>query len=84
MNNQKGLASIFIVLILIVGLILGIYLVQQRQSLRTRANIDELSAFEIKDQLGQPLKCDTSKNPPECFTTTRDFSIRLKDINNLP
>lgn len=65
------------VIILLVGLIAGIYLVQQTQIFKPKAATNILNAFEITGPDGKALKCDGSTNPPTCETSSLEVTIKL-------
>ena len=65
------------IVVLLIGLIAGIFLVQQRQIFKPKASTSILSAFDITGPDGKQLNC-TSGNPPTCETSSLDVNIKLK------
>ncbi len=65
---------IFIVLIL-VGIAVGVYLVQVQQIFKSKAAINVNQAFEIKDSSGNVINCNGST----CYTNSQEVQIKLKD-----
>lgn len=70
------------VVILLVGLIAGIYLVQKTQIFKPKAAVGDriLNAFEITDSAGSQLPCQMEGDPPilTCQTSNLDVKIKLK------
>lgn len=70
------------VVILLVGLIAGIYLVQKTQIFKPKAAAGDkiLNAFEITDRDGSPLPCRMEGDPPTptCQTSNLEVKIKLK------
>lgn len=88
--SHRGFAlPIFIVLIallLVAGIGIGVYLLQNPQILKSRASTSPsvwLEAFEITDGLNKPVVCDSSKEVPVCNVSTVSVNFRLKDLNIL-
>ena len=65
------------VVVLIVGLAVGIYLVQKTQIFKPRAAGSIIQAFDITDTNGKKLDCNGSTDPPTCTTSTLDVNIKL-------
>lgn len=76
----KQIIGIIAVFVLVIGVGVGVYLVQRQQILKSRA-IGESGgfarAFVMKDASGSPIPCDYSKNPPECTTPSLDINVRV-------
>lgn len=66
-------------ILLLVGLALSLYLVQQQVLLRSKGAGEVTSAFEITDKEGNPLACSGDT----CETGSLDVQIKLKDIGVL-
>ncbi|MBI2017824.1 hypothetical protein HYS92_02130 [Candidatus Daviesbacteria bacterium] len=82
--NQKGLAHIILIIILVIGLIAVLYLVQHPQIFKPKASSNPvLDAFEIKDAEGNLLTCDSNASPPVCTTSTEEVTITVKDLEAL-
>lgn len=73
-NKRKKIFSIAALGLLLIGLGVGVILVGRQQLLRTRAEIDITSAFNIKDANGNPISCNNNV----CDTETLDVTIELK------
>lgn len=74
--------QIVAVVILLVGLIAGIYLVQKTQIFKPKAAVGDriLNAFEITDRDGNLLPCQMEGDPPTptCQTSNLEVKIKLK------
>lgn len=82
LNNQKGAAHILLIALLIVGLIVGVYLiVNQETNLKSKASGSIINAFDIRDANGKEVKCteNTTTGIPECEIETLEFTMGLKD-----
>lgn len=78
----KQIVGIIIIALLIIGVGVGVYLVRQQQTIKSRATVGPgnfVNAFEIKDQNGNVITCDSSTNPPTCNTSTLDITVKVKD-----
>lgn len=63
----KQIIGIIVSVILIAGVGVGVYLVRQQQTIKSRAAAGSfVTAFEIKDKNGNIINCDSSTNPPTC------------------
>lgn len=71
--------NILITLILLIGIAVGVILVQRQQILRSRADVDIQNAFEIRDNEGNSLECADNT----CLTESLDIQIKIKDLNSL-
>lgn len=71
--------NILITLILLIGIAVGVILVQRQQILRSRADVDIQNAFEIRDNEGNSLECVDNT----CKTESLDIQIKIKDLNSL-
>lgn len=82
--SKKQIISFVMMIILMVGIPVGVLLVQKTQILKSKASSSPiLDAFEIKDANGNLLTCDGNTNPPTCTTSTLDITIRVKDLDAL-
>lgn len=82
--SRKQIIGIALVVLVMVGAALGIYLLQQQQRIKSKASGGSfVNAFEIKDQNGNIISCDTATNPPTCTTSTLEVKVRVKDVNPL-
>lgn len=78
----RQIIGIVAVSILIIGVGVGVYLVQRQQTLKSRAAGGPgnfVTAFELQDASGSAIPCDTSKDPPEC-TIARPAASPWLDI----
>lgn len=73
---QVNLFQILIVFVLVVGLVLGIYLVTHPQIFKSRAATDILQAFEVTDEQGNQVPCINGV----CRTHSLKLNIRVKDL----
>lgn len=83
---QKGVIShILLFVLLIAGIVIGLYLVQRPQIFRSRANEGSqiVSIMEMKDSNNKDIHCNTSTTPPVCETETQNISIKIKDFDLL-
>lgn len=84
MLNQKGVVHILTVLLLIVGISIGVYMVQKQQIFKSKAaSAPIVEALEIKDSEGKIVNCDSNTNPPTCNISNPNISIKIKDPNAL-
>src|SRR3989344_1327262 len=92
MYNQKGLAQVVVLLIILLGLGVGVYLVQQQTKLRSRAS-QEGTRIQFVDSSGNSIDKTTSRNVkvkvifspspkeiPQPFTYTKDWSVDWEKI----
>ena len=82
----KQIIGIIAVSVLIIGIGVGVYLVQRQQILKSRAAAPAgnfVNAFELTDAKGSPIPCNDSTDPPTCTTPTLDINVRVKDLNPL-
>lgn len=70
------LKSLLIIILLLAGLVVGVYLVQTKQIFKSRAFTDVNEAFEMTDDLGNNLKCGGDT----CETESLRVNIRIKDV----
>ena len=78
--GAKQMIAIIVVFVLLVGLGVGVYLVQRQQTIKSKASAGSfVNAFEIKDSNGNVITCDGSTYPPTCTTPTLDISVKVKD-----
>lgn len=88
--NQKGATHLLLLAFLIIGLVVGIYLVSKGSTnTKTKASASVVSAFEIRDGNGKEVTCtkNTTDGVPICETETLDFTIAVKDpkvLQSLP
>lgn len=76
---QISKLQLIVVVILLVGLVVGLYLVQRTQIFKPRATGETiLNAFDITDVNGSPLPCRMEGNTPTCDTSSLDVKIKLK------
>lgn len=83
-ENQAGFIQILFILLLLIGMGIALYLVQNPQILKSRASgASFVNAFEFKDKDGNLISCDSSTTPPTCTTKTLEINVRIKDVNAL-
>ncbi len=84
--SQKGSVNILLLIILIVGLAVGVWLVQNsRTNLKSSASGNITSALDIRDANGKEVKClQNASGIPECEIETLDFTVAVKDPSLLP
>ena len=76
----KQIIGIIATALLIIGVGVGVYLVRQQQTIKSRASAGSfVDAFEIKDKNGNIINCDSSTNPPTGNTSTLDITVKVKD-----
>lgn len=73
-NNKLRLISL---IVLIIGLIVGVFLIQKPQIFKSRANIDVSSAFSISGNQGESVNCSGNT----CETEATDVTIEVIDPN---
>lgn len=83
--NKKQIIFLLIFLILLLGLVISIYLVQRQQVFKSKATVNMLNAFEIKDDKGNIINCTPAvgDQPPICETGSLNINIKVKDVNSL-
>ncbi|OGE18342.1 hypothetical protein A3F00_00055 [Candidatus Daviesbacteria bacterium RIFCSPHIGHO2_12_FULL_37_11] len=77
-KNQK--LQLITLAILVIGLGVGVYLVQTKQIFKPKASTNLYSAFDVTDQNGNPIDCDQSGN---CNTNSLNVKFRLENIEAL-
>lgn len=85
-SNQRGVANLALVAVLVVGLVVGLYLLKnQNTNTKSKASASIISAFEIKDANGKISQCqeNTPNGVPICEIETLNYTITLKDPNVL-
>ncbi len=83
-GSQAGFVQVLFILLLLAGIGIALYLVQNPQILKSRASGGSfINAFEFKDKDGNLIKCDSSTTPPTCTTKSLDIQVRVKDVNAL-
>lgn len=70
--------QIFLMLLLLLGITIGVFLVQRQQILKSRAQQAQ-DAFVITNPEGSPLPCSGTT----CETQSLDVQIKVKDLNSL-
>jgi len=71
--------QILIAVILIAGIVGGVYLIQHPQIFKSKAGQTIYNAFEITDDTGNAIPCIENN----CNTDSLDVNIKIKDINAL-
>lgn len=87
LSNQKGIIGhVLLIVILILGLIVGVYLIKNPTIFKSKAaNPPILDALKITDTADPPneLNCNGAVNPPSCEITSPDVIFTIKDIDAL-
>lgn len=71
--------NLVLLLFLVVGLAIGVFLIQRQTNLKSKASSSFVSAFTITDGSGNVINC-TSDNPPVCTTSTLNVNVKVKDL----
>lgn len=81
--NQKGVVHILPIIIILMGIVAGVYFIQKEGFFlfkpKASGGAEIIEALELTDANGNKLECDTSVNPPTCFTSTLDVNVKVKD-----
>lgn len=84
--NQSGIVHILPLILILIGIIAGVYLIQKNEMLTYKSNASQseiCSALSITDRNGKDLECDCGQTPPVCKTKSLDINIRVKDKTGL-
>lgn len=77
-NNQKGVAHILAIIILLLGILAGIHLIQKTQIFKSRANIEDvdlsLQPNQINAVSGQELTVNV-------FSNTHNYAVSAAEVN---
>lgn len=75
---KANLKSIIILFLILVGIVVGVYLVQVKHIFKSRAFTDVNEAFEVTDDQGNSLqdKCGGDR----CEVESLRVNIKIKDI----
>lgn len=76
---RTNIKSIIIALLLILGVVVTVYLAQQRQILKSRAVDDASTLIEITDEQGNQLQPE-SPGSSNFKTNSRNLRIQVKDF----
>lgn len=79
LKSQK--TQLILLAILVVGLAVGIYLVQTQQIFKPRATQSQYDAFTVTSN--EPGKTVTKTGPNTYSTDTLNVNIKLQDLNAL-
>lgn len=71
--------QIIILLILLLGLAVGLYLVQTKQIFKSRANTDIQNAVTVKDGNGNPIGPESDSDGPYYQVNTEDVNIQFDE-----
>lgn len=85
-HNQIGIAQLLILILIFVGLLVGVFLVQNKQIFKSKAAYNPImEAFEITDSSGNPANCvlDNSNNTIACDIHTTEVNYKLKSTDAL-
>lgn len=79
----KQRKSLIVIMVLLVGIILGVFLVQRPQIFKSKAGNEVFNAFEVKNSKGQTLQF--TDNPGTRIYQTDDLNVNINvmDINAL-
>ncbi len=78
--------QILVLIIIILGIGSGVMLLQRQQLIKSRATVTNnawMNGFELKDNRGNPISCNTNTDPPECIIGDESSTIGVKDTNIL-
>lgn len=81
--GKKQIIGIILIALVLIGVAVGVYLVQKQQSLKSKASATNfINAFEITNPNGTPIPCQMTATPgvAECNTNTLDVKVRVKDL----
>lgn len=88
--STKQIIGIIVIALLIIGLGVGVYLVRQQQTIKSRAAQSFIDAFEIREKnsdgtVGKLITCTppAGETPATCNTGTLDIFVKVKDLNPL-
>lgn len=82
MSKEKGVIHIGLIILLLIGIAVGVYLVQNKGFFKfnSKANTSEIiQALDLRDADNNPLQCDESVSPPVCYTSSLDIKLRVKN-----
>lgn len=82
-NPEQGVAHLLLLVIILIGLVVGIYLLQTQKIFKSKASNNMMNAFEFNNNKNQVLNCDGSVNPPVCNTNSLDVTVQVKDLEEL-
>lgn len=69
--------QIIITVILLLGIIVGVFLVQKQQILKSRADVDVTEGLQVKDVEGNDITCSEDV----CETEADEVTIEVTDPN---
>lgn len=75
-NFQVSIVKLLLTILLLVGIGIGVYLVQFQQIFKPKAAVNASQAFEIKDDQGNIINCTGNT----CYTNSFDVTVRVKDL----
>ena len=78
--GMKQIIGIIAVSVLVIGIGVGVYLVQRQQTIKSRAAGGPgnfVNAFVMTDASGSAIRCDDRTDPPTCTTRTLDINVRV-------
>lgn len=84
--KQKGVAHIALIIILLTGIVVGVYLIKQKGFFTFRSKAEQpeiLNALELTDQDGNPLECNGAVTPITCTTSTLYIKVKMKNKSAL-
>lgn len=80
--DKKQILALMGMVLLIAAIAGTVYLVQRQQRLKSKASGSNfVNAFELRDNNGNLINCDTSTTPPTCTTSTLDIKVKVKPEN---
>lgn len=79
-NIKANYRSIMIILLLIAGLLAGVYLVQKQQLFKSKASSEVNSAIKATDENGKELEYQGNST---FKTDSRKINIGIKDLQQL-
>lgn len=83
--NQKGIAHLLMLIILLIGLGVGLYVLKNPTMFKSKAAQPPiLDALRITDSTThEELNCDGNNNPPTCEVSSPGVTFQIKNINAL-
>lgn len=78
--SERGVVHILILILLLAAIVAGIYLSLHPQIFRSRANLENswVGELNMTDSYGDPINCDTTQDPPVCYSPTDDINVTWK------